>query len=499
MASATAIATRAERHAEREAIKDAAGCHPYSELLAASERAASGLLGAARDLQEQRVAYLIPPSFEHVAVQWGIWRAGCVAVPLSLLHTRPELKRALRDAEPTALVIHPDPEHEAAEVARRSGIRVWPARELLACPPRALPEIDDARRAMILYTSGTTGEPKGVVMTHAALRAQMECLAEAWGWTDADRVLLVLPLDHVHGIVNVLSCALWSGARCDMMPRFDAGETWRRLVEGGLTLFMAVPTIYQRLIAAWEQAPPRSRREMSHACRKLRLMVSGSAALPASVFERWREISGHTLLERYGMTETGMVLSNPLDAERRAGSVGTPLPGVEVRLVNERFEDVEPGTGGEILVRGPGVFLEYWRQPEATAQAFHDGWFRTGDIAILERGRYRILGRKSVDIINTGGYKVSALEIEEVLREHPAIRECAVVGVPDDEWGERVCVAAELQDDTHLDLETLRDWAARQLAPYKIPRSLLVVGALPRNPMGKVAKPEVSALFRETS
>lgn len=443
------------------------------------------------------MAYLIPPSFEHVAVQWGIWRAGGVAVPLSPLHTRRELDRALADSEPAALVIHRDLESEAARVATRSGIRVWPAHELLECPARPLPEIDGRRRAMILYTSGTTGEPKGVVMTHAAIQAQIECLIEAWGWTDTDRVLLVLPLDHVHGIVNVLSSALFSGARCDVMPRFDALETWRRIVEGELTLFMAVPTIYRRLITAWENAPPQKRRGMSQACRKLRLMVSGSAALPASVFQRWRGISGHTLLERYGTTETGMVLSNPLAGERRAGSVGTPLPGVEVRLVDERLRDVEPGTAGEILVRGPGLFLEYWRKPAATAQAFHDGWFRTGDIAVLERGRYRILGRSSVDIINTGGYKVSALEIEEVLSEHPAIRECAVVGVPDEEWGERVCVAAELAEDAGLDLNTLRDWAARRLAPYKIPRSLVVVDALPRTVIGKVAKPALPNLFQE--
>ena len=232
----------------------------------------------------------------------------------------------------------------------------------------------------------------------------------------------------MHGIVNVLACALWSGARCDMLGQFDALETWARIARGDLTLFMAVPTIYHKLIAAWEAAPPERRREWSAGCGRMRLMVSGSAALPVRTLERWREISGHTLLERYGMTEIGMALSNPLRGERRPGFVGTPLPGVEVRLVDERGAPVVAGTPGELQVRGPTVFLEYWRRPDATAAAFQDGWFRTGDVAALERGSYRILGRSSVDIIKTGGYKISALEIEEVLRTHPAVAECAVGG-----------------------------------------------------------------------
>jgi len=296
--------------------------------------------------------------------------------------------------------------------------------------------------------------------------------------------------------VNVLACALWSGARCDMLGQFDALETWARIARTDLTLFMAVPTIYHKLIAAWEAAPPEQRREWSAGCGRMRLMVSGSAALPVRTLERWREISGHTLLERYGMTEIGMALSNPLRGERRPGFVGTPLPGVEVRLVDERGAPVVAGTPGELQVRGPTVFLEYWRRPDATAAAFQDGWFRTGDVAALERGSYRILGRSSVDIIKTGGYKISALEIEEVLRTHPAVAECAVVGVEDAEWGERVCAALELAPACDLTLSELQGWVKERLAPYKVPRALSVVRALPRNALGKVMKPEVAKLFR---
>jgi malonyl-CoA/methylmalonyl-CoA synthetase len=235
-------------------------------------------------------------------------------------------------------------------------------------------------------------------------------------------------------------------------------------------------------------------------------MVSGSAALPVSLFEKWQTISGHTLLERYGMTEIGMALSNPLDGERRPGHVGVPLPGVTARLAGESGSKVAAeglfgeglsgeGESGEIQIKGPNVFLEYWRRPEATQQAFHDGWFCTGDVAVIKDGYWRILGRSSVDIIKTGGYKVSALEVEEVLRTHPAITECAVVGVEDAEWGERVCAAIILKAGETLSHAELREWAKERLASYKAPTRILYVDELPRNVMGKVTKPDVKTLF----
>ena len=352
------------------------------------------------------------------------------------------------------------------------------------------------RRAMILYTSGTSSRPKGVVTTHANITAQIESLVEAWEWSADDRILLCLPLHHVHGIINVVSCALWAGATCEMLPRFDANAVWECIATGSLTLFMAVPTIYMKLIAAWDAASPERRNVLSKGCAGMRLMVSGSAALPVSTLARWKEISGHTLLERYGMTEIGMALSNPLLGERVPGSVGKPLPGVEVQLVGEDGKPVTPGTAGEIEVRGPGVFSEYWDNPEATRASFRAGWFRTGDTAVVEQGVYRILGRTSIDVLKTGGHKVSALEIEEVLREHPAVAECAVVGVPDAEWGERVAVAAVLNKGQFLDLPSLRTWALKLLAAYKVPSRLLVLDALPRNAMGKVMKPSLVELFQ---
>jgi malonyl-CoA/methylmalonyl-CoA synthetase len=253
--------------------------------------------------------------------------------------------------------------------------------------------------------------------------------------------------------------------------------------------------VYHKLLAAWDAADEDARRRWAGGARGLRLMMSGSAALPASIFDRWREITGHTLLERYGMTETGMILSNPLEGERRRGFVGIPLPDVDARLVDEAGAPSASGAPGEIEVRGPAVFSEYWGRPEATAEAFRDGWFRTGDVAVVEDGAWRLLGRRSVDIIKTGGYKVSALEIEEVLREHPAVADCAVVGVADAEWGERVSVAVEVCAGETLTLDQVQGWMKARLAPYKVPRALEVVDALPRNAMGKVVKPDVVRLF----
>ena len=281
-----------------------------------------------------------------------------------------------------------------------------------------------------------------------------------------------------------------------MLPKFDAEMVWERIVKGSLTLFMAVPTIFTKLISFWENSPPERQREMSDASSRLRLMVSGSAALPVSVLDKWKEITGHTLLERYGMTEVGMILSNPLHGQRIPGYVGTPLPYIQVSLVDEKGKKVESDASGEILVKGPSVFLEYWRKPNVTQRAFQEGWFRTGDIAAVEDGNYRLLGRSSVDIINTGGYKVSALEIEEVLRTHPEIKECAVVGIDDIEWGERVGVALILNQDSDLNLNALRKWTRERLAVYKIPTRMHIVEKLPRNLMGKVFKPDVTKLFK---
>jgi malonyl-CoA/methylmalonyl-CoA synthetase len=481
----------------RRAIIAADGVFTYDDLDDASKRVAGSLLADNDDLNQTRVAFLAHPSFAYAAVQRGIWRAGGVAVPLAVSHPPAELEYVIRDSGASVVVADEASAATLVPIARAVHARFVTVDDALrASPADGLPHLGSNRRAMIIYTSGTTGRPKGAVSTHQIIGAQIASLVEAWRWTPADHLLLVLPLHHVHGIINGLGSALAVRATCEILPAFDAERVWERLTSGDVTVFTAVPTIYNRLISSWEAASPEIRKQRSEAVRGLRLMMSGSAALPVKTLERWREISGHTLLERYGMTEIGMALSNPIAGERRPGCVGMPLPDVEVRLVDEAGHEVEIGTPGELEVRGPSVFLEYWKRPEETAAAFRDGWFRTGDVAVLEDGSYRLLGRTSVDIIKTGGFKVSALEIEEVLRTHPAIAECAVVGISDEDWGECVSAAVELRQGATLSLDDLQKWAKPQLAPYKIPRALQHVSTLPRNAMGKVVKPEVAGLFK---
>lgn len=487
---------RAHQNPNKIAIVATEGTFTYQDLLETSAKIATKLLDNIADLQEQRVAFLIPSGFQYVATQWGIWRAGGIAVPLCVSHPKPELDYVIADSGASIIIAHPSFENLLRPIVEERNIRFILTSESLPEQVSLLPKIELTRRALILYTSGTTGKPKGVVTTHKNIEAQVTSLISAWGWAEDDRILHVLPLHHIHGIINVLTCALWSGAQCHILPKFDAEVVCDRISEGDLTLFMAVPTIYVKLIAAWEKADSDRQKRISTGCAKMRLMVSGSAALPVQVLEKWQNISGNFLLERYGMTEIGMALSNPLNGERLAGYVGKPLPQVEVRLVDENGEVVTSGTPGEIQVKGATVFLEYWQKPEATVKAFRDGWFCTGDLAVVENENYRILGRISVDIIKTGGYKVSALEIEEVLRTHPDIQDCAVVGVEDAEWGERVCAALVLKSGSNLSLETLRSWAKEQLATYKVPSKIMVVEELPRNAMGKVTKPSVVKLFQ---
>jgi malonyl-CoA/methylmalonyl-CoA synthetase len=486
----------------RRAVADAEGEWTYADVVASAARVAEVLLNGRRDLDEARVALLAPPGASYVAAQWGTWIAGGLSVPLSPQQTVAEWESILDDSRATEVIAG----HAHAGVARplgaSRGIRVTAVDALAHEQPMVaeewppVPDIVPDRRALMLYTSGTTSRPKGVVLTHASLTAQIECLTEAWEWRQDDRALHVLPLNHTHGVINVLACALWNGAACEFVGGFDAGQVWRRLASGDISVFMAVPTVYSRLIAAWREAPADVRRAWSTGAAGLRLFVSGSAALPVPVLEEWRAITGHALLERYGMTEIGMALANPLHGERRPGSVGTPLPGVEVRLVNEAGEDVAGGAPGELLVKGPGVFREYWGRPDATSAAFAaGGWFRTGDVAACEDGAFRILGRLSIDIIKTGGEKVSALEVEAVLRGHPDIADCAVIGLPDAEWGECVAAVVALRGEAVLTLSALREWARQRVSGPKLPRRLLIVPALPRNAMGKVVKPRLIQLF----
>ncbi len=289
---------------------------------------------------------------------------------------------------------------------------------------------------------------------------------------------------------------MYVGAICEFLPSFSAETLFEVFKKGKVNVFMAVPTIYYKLITYLESTDQSTQSELKAIMSKFRLMVCGSAALPVSVMEKWEKLSGHKLLERYGMTEIGMAISNPYKGNRIAGYVGQPLPGVKVRLVSETNTVVGKDELGEIQVKGPNVFSEYWKNPIATQEAFtEDGWFKTGDIAIYENGSYKILGRNSTDIIKSGGYKISALEIEEIIRTYKAIADCAVVGIPNEEWGEIVACAIE-SSNINIDLDELNGWIREKLPSYRVPRNYIILDALPRNNMGKVTKNEIKELFK---
>jgi malonyl-CoA/methylmalonyl-CoA synthetase len=490
------IFTQALQQPNAIAILDAEASYTYGELWESSTQIALKLLEGKRDLNEARVAFMVSPGFHYVATQWGIWKAGGIAVPLCLSYPLPSLRYVIEDTQAALLVADAPHVGILDTYAKEHNIPLLQPSEASkkVLPSAPLPNIDLTRGALILYTSGTTSLPKGVLSTHANLASQISTLVEAWQWSSKDHTLCLLPLHHVHGIINVVSSALWAGATLQFLHPFDAKKVIDLFLEVRINVFMAVPTIYFKLITEIDSYSENQKKALKACMCAFRLMVSGSAALPASVMERWKEVSGHTLLERYGMTEIGMAISNPYRGERRTGYIGTPLPGVEVRLVDEAFESVALGTPGEIQVKGPGVFATYWGKAEATQKAFtEEGWFKTGDIAIVENGYYRILGRDSIDIIKSGGYKISALEIEEVLRSHALIKDCAVIGIPNEEWGE--LVAAVLVTEPNLELAELKDWLKERLPNYKSPKVYQLLAELPRNAMGKVVKNELKALF----
>jgi len=490
------LIARARAHASSVAFHSPQGATTYQDLLDRSAALATVLLAGVDDLKEARVALLAPAGASYVAAQWGLWRAGAVKVPICMTATEPEWEYSLTDSGASAVMADTASAKKIAPLCARLGLRVIDI-DAPAGPAGKLPELTPARRAMILYTSGTTSKPKGVVTTHAHITAQIESLIKAWEWHPSDRIPLFLPMHHIHGIINVTSCALWAGATIEPFAKFDQPAILDRVKSDAYSLFMAVPTIYVKLIQALEAATPADRAAVVAGFQRMRLMVSGSAALPASVHEQWTALTGQKLLERYGMTEIGMAISNPLRGERRPGAVGQALPGVEIRLKAENGDVITAeDTPGEIQVRGSNVFTEYWGKPAATAESFEaGGWYRTGDMAVLETGYYRIMGRLSVDIIKSGGYKLSALEIEAALLDHPDIAEVAVLGLPDDTWGEAVSAAVVTKNSADLALPALREWCKSRLSVYKVPQRLVLVKELPRNAMGKVTKPAVRGLF----
>jgi malonyl-CoA/methylmalonyl-CoA synthetase len=378
-------------------------------------------------------------------------KLGVIFVPINILYREREIAHIVSDAEPRALITESD-------LPDVSGVSSERPRE----------DLDGATPAAIVYTSGTTGASKGVVLTHNNFAANAVNLVEAWKISDRDRFLLALPLFHVHALGNGLHCWLASGCRMRLLERFDHRTATKEFLDFQPTLFFGVPTMYIRLL----ETPSDSARRIGD---RMRLFVSGSAPLPPRVFERFRDLFGHAILERYGMTETFMNLSNPYDGERRPGTVGFPLPGVSVRIVDD-----------ELHVRGPNVFSGYWGNDSATAAAFQDGWFKTGDLAsVSEDGYITLRGRKS-DLIISGGFNIDPREIEEFLLEQPEIAEAAVIGMDDELRGEVPVAFVITRGD--FDAEAIRKRCGQNLASFKVPRRFFPIDAIPRTALGKVQK-----------
>ncbi|WP_020527884.1 acyl-CoA synthetase [Flexithrix dorotheae] len=479
------LINRAEKFYQKTALVSDNTAFSFEELLNYSKNAACFLLNGEADLNEKRVAFMVDPGAEYVFIQWAIWRAGGIAVPLCNTHPLPAISHVIEDSG-AELIITSQKYISSLSQFSTQGVQLILAENLLKGKIKGiLPDVAVERRAMIIYTSGTTSKPKGVVSTHEIIQNQIECLVDAWKWRESDYILNVLPLHHLHGILNILCCALWAGATCEFLPKFSAKEVWDKFMKGNINLFMAVPTIYSKLIREYEDYPEKKQKELKRILEKFRLMVSGSAALPVPVLEKWKNISGHFLLERYGMTEIGMALSNPYEGERKAGFVGCPLPNVDLKLVDENGNKTNEG---EIYIKGPMVFKEYWNNNTATQEAFKEGWFQTGDRATIVEGYYKILGRNSVDIIKSGGYKISALEIEEVLLSHNKIKECGVIGIEDEEWGEKIYAALVCNGSKFPEPEKLKKWLRNYLPAYKIPAGFIEIDKMPRNVMGKITK-----------
>ncbi|MCS0601355.1 acyl-CoA synthetase [Streptomyces sp. LP11] len=449
----------------------------YGALAGAAGALAGRLRGAGR------VAVWATPELETAVAVPGALLAGVAAVPLNPKSGEKELAHILSDSAPALVLVAPGAElPPVLDHLERVVVDVSAS--------GALPEVAAGAEdpALVVYTSGTTGPPKGAVLPRRALTTTLDALADAWQWTGADVLVHGLPLFHVHGLVLGVLGPLRRGGSLRHLGRFSPEGVARELTDGATMLF-GVPTMYHRLAEALPTDPG-----LAKALGRARLLVSGSAALPVHDHERIAAATGRRVIERYGMTETLMNTSVRADGEARAGTVGVPLPGVELRLVEEdgtRIEAYDGESVGEIQVRGPNLFTAYLNRPDATAAAFTgDGWFRTGDMAVREPDGYvRIVGRKATDLIKSGGYKIGAGEIENALLEHPGVREAAVTGEPDADLGERIVawiVPADPQSPPGA--EELADHVARRLAPHKRPRVVRYLDVLPRNDMGKIMK-----------
>jgi malonyl-CoA/methylmalonyl-CoA synthetase len=466
---------------DREAIRFGERALDYRELRGVTAHLAAHLQGAGP------VAVWAVPALETGASVVAALAAGVPVVPINPKSGERELGHIVHDSDPSLVLAAPDAElPPALDALERLDVELdYASDDLLPAEP------DPEAPALVIYTSGTTGPPKGVVLPRRAIASNLDALAEAWEWTDSDVLTHGLPLFHVHGLVLGLLGPLRRGGTLHHLGAFSVEAVTAELADSATMLF-GVPTMYHRLADAADRDP-----SVAAALGRARLLVSGSAALSTTDHERIERASGQRVVERYGMTETLMNCSVRADGDRRPGTVGPPVHGVELRLVGDDGETVEASDGtsvGEIQVRGPNLFLEYLNRPDATAEAFQDGWFATGDVATREPDGYiRLIGRQATDLIKSGGYKIGAGEIETALLEHAGVEEVAITGEPDDDLGERIVAWVVPAGERKPSEQELADHVAKLLTPHKRPRAVRYLDSLPRNAMGKVMKKQLKA------
>ena len=451
----------------------------FSEIKSMSGRIASGLRSSGLT-RGDRAAVFLPNGIDLVLAHLGIGFAGGVRVPLNPAYGEKELNHILKDSGTDLVFTSSELRPRIDELGIKDLRVIITGVDMPGKGEYFDEESGDDDTAMIAYTSGTTGLSKGAVITHGNLRSNIETLVQVWGWTGDDTLLLTLPLFHIHGLGLGVHGVLATGCTCILKPRFQAEEVLGILSRGEATLFMGVPTMYYRMAGVKDPG----RFDLS----RVRLFISGSAPLAPTLFEKFKELYGHEILERYGLTETIMNTSNPLEGERKPGSVGLPLPGVEVRVAGAYDVFLGPGREGEVVVKGPNVFPGYLDRPEANEAAFLKGYFRTGDLGYFDEDGYlHLVGRKS-ELIISGGYNVYPKEVEQVLLTHPDVAEVAVAGVEDPELGEKVWAFMVPKPGKSPEYSEIKSFLQGKVAGYKIPRGLTLISALPRNAMGKVQR-----------